>query len=109
MRVAPRENASKTPESTVEERADGALSVLMFCGGYDDPEPGLDFFLAPVAFPMEVANPNAGDDGEPDTLLLRDSAELVAWARDRFFSHDLWEMEVPEAAILTEEDRRCAP
>jgi hypothetical protein len=76
----------------------------MFCGGYDDPEPGLDFFLEPVAFPMDVFNPRHGEEeGQPKRLVLRDRAQLEAWAREAFHDYDLWEMEVPEGAMVRKE------
>lgn len=76
-------------------------TVLMFAGGYEEPEPGLDFFLQPVAFPMDVFNPRHGDaddSGEPERLVLHDPAQLEAWAEEAFFAHDVWEMEVPASA-----------
>jgi hypothetical protein len=77
--------------------------VLMFCGGYDDPEPGLDFFLEPVAFPMDVFNPRRDEEGEPKRLALRNRAQLEVWAKEAFHNYDIWEMEVSEGAIVRKE------
>jgi hypothetical protein len=84
-----------------------AVRVLMFCGEYEHPEAGsTDFFLEPVAFPMEVFNPDAVDEGEPERLVLHDQDQLEAWAEEAFFSHSLRQMEVPEGAIVREPERR---
>jgi hypothetical protein len=95
----------------------GTTRVLMFCGEYEHPEAGsLDFFLEPVAFPMDVFNPRHDllEPGEPERLVLHDKDALEAWAEEAFFAHATWEMEVPEGAIVkrperTEEGQRWTP
>lgn len=72
---------------------------------YDYTTPVPQAYLVCVAFPMQVEYD--GDDPEhPDTMELHDEHELRVWAEGRFASHEIWSMEVPEAALVTGEVNR---
>lgn len=67
----------------------------MIEGEYDDGQ----IFLSPVAFPMKEEY--AGDDPDPPpSVTLRDEAELDAWAERRFYKHRIYDMEIPEGAVV---------
>lgn len=78
------------------------MKVRMILGEYEDQEPdSLDIFLEPVCFPMEVAPVDERQipkDGEYVTLTTEE--ELHQWASTRFAAYNIWDMEVPEGAIL---------
>lgn len=76
----------------------------------DSAAPVPQAYLQCVAFPMEVAYD--GDDPEhPDTMELHDESQLRDYATRRFVSHEIWDMEVPEGALVDDEatDREGAP
>ena len=90
--------------------------IRMFYGGYEDPEGPSDYYLAPVVFPMYVDDPrdaaeiheSAGIgefDVETGARIIRGEDELEEWANFRFGHYDVWDMEVPRAAVKDDELR----
>lgn len=81
------------------------MRIRMVMGEYEQPEPyALDVYLAPVEFPMEVEwlDEDGIPQGEP-MLTLHTEEEFRQWADKRFAAYEIWDMEVPQAAIVAEE------
>ena len=71
---------------------------------YDDEGPVPQAFLQTVAFPMEM--PYRGDDLErSDTVTLQSEEELKEWAEAAFASYEIWDMEVPRAAVVDQDEQ----
>lgn len=73
-------------------------------GDYESHVPAASAWLEPVAYPMDVTY--CGDDiDHPDTVTITNDAELETWA-DSYFGESMWEiwnMNVPEGAIVEED------
>lgn len=81
------------------------MKVRMVMGEYEQPEPhALDVFLATVDFPMEVEPLDADGipQGEP-MMTLHTEEEFRQWADKRFAAYEIWDMQIPAAAIVEEE------
>lgn len=86
------------------------MRVRMIIGEYEFQEPyALDIFLAPLEFPMQVERVDEVDldhipEGETEfETYLYSEAQLREWADVRFATYQIWDMEVPQAAMLEEE------
>ena len=83
------------------------MKVRMIIGEYeeyDDEGPVPQAFLQTVAFPMEM--PYRGDDPEhSDTVTLQSEEELKEWAEAAFASYEIWDMEVPRAAVVDQDEQ----
>lgn len=79
----------------------------MLIGETDDYEsqiPAPNAGLYVVAFPMEDMTYYGDDADHPDPYTINNETELHEWAKAAFFDYEIWDMEVPEAAIVKEED-----
>lgn len=77
------------------------MKVRMIEGFYGNPGNESDYYLAPVAYPMQETLEHPLDQGEDDVTITNEF-ELKEWAEEKFMSYDIWDMEIPPEAIVTD-------
>lgn len=77
------------------------MKIRMIEGFYEQPGDETDYYLAPVAFPMQVEYLD-DDPNYPGKMDLHDEDALRGWAERRFLSYEVWDMEVPQGALVEE-------
>ncbi len=71
---------------------------------YDDSRPVPQAYLNAVSFPMtETDYGDSPDEGDAE-ITITNEEELRAWAESAFASYEIWDMEVPEGAIVPTAD-----
>lgn len=80
------------------------MKIRMIEGHYGREEMGKDsdYFLEPVAFPMEQTIPNFTDQGE-QTVDITTEEELADWAKEIFTDFEIWNMDVSLSACIDPE------
>ncbi len=86
------------------------MKVRMIIGEHEEHDSSMPVpqaYLAVVRFPFEevpVYDPETKDDwcdeDDDSVLTLHNEAELEKWATLYFVSHEIWDMEIPEGAIV---------
>lgn len=75
--------------------------------GIDEMGSASDYFLEPVVFPQTKLSFDYDSDddgfGEQEVTITKED-ELREWAAREFAEYRIWTMEVPEGAIVKEDD-----